>query len=83
MTRTITALVAFFAVKLQALDGEVVSHTGFVIDLFCWDMPGHVAIDGADLDTSPEDHTVHCMRDIQQCRDNGFAVLRELDDGGE
>ena len=21
------------------------------------------------------------MRDIQQCRDNGFAVLRELDDG--
>ena len=79
MARAVTTLVAaFFAVQAY---GEVVTHTGFVVDLFCWDMPGHVAIDGADLDTSPEDHTVHCMRDIQQCRDNGFAVLRELDDG--
>ena len=24
---------------------------------------------------------LHCMRDIQDCRDNGFAVLQKLDDG--
>ena len=64
-----------FDAEMLVMDGEIVSHTGFVIDLFCWDMPGHVAIDGADLDTSPEDHTVHCMRDIQHCRDNGFVTI--------
>ena len=43
-----------FDASMLVMDGEIVSHTGFVIDLFCWDMPGHVAIDGADLDTSPK-----------------------------
>ena len=79
MARSVTTLVAaFFAVQAY---GEVVTHTGFVVDLFCWDMPNHRAIDGSILDTNPEDHTVHCMRDIQDCRENGFAVLQKLDDG--
>ena len=53
-----------------------ICHTGFLIDMACWDMPGHIAIDGAPLETEPEKHTVHCMRDIPVCRQNGFAVLK-------
>jgi len=60
--------------------GEVM-HMGFLVDNFCWDKPGHVAIDGADLDTAPEDHSVHCMADIQDCRDNGFSLLEKKSDG--
>ena len=53
-----------------------ICHTGFLIDMFCWERPGHVAIDGAPLETEPEKHTVHCMRDIPICRQNGFAILK-------
>lgn len=37
-----------------------VTYTGYLIDLFCWDLPNHLAIDQAQLDTHPEDHTVIC-----------------------
>ena len=53
----------------MALTGEVDVYTG------------HRAIDGAILDTEPEKHTLHCLRDIEKCRKNGYAVLKELDDG--
>mmetsp|Transcript_12030 Transcript_12030/g.29426 ORF Transcript_12030/g.29426 Transcript_12030/m.29426 type:complete len:180 (+) Transcript_12030:171-710(+) len=58
------------------------THTGFLIDVYCWDRSGHVALDGANLETEPERHTVHCMADIQSCRDSGFAVLAEKAGGG-
>ena len=33
------------------------------------------------LDTYPEKHTVHCLYDPQVCRDSGYVVLREQEDG--
>jgi len=57
-------------------------HSGYIIDLFCWDKPGHVAIDGADLDTNPGAHSVHCMVDIADCRANGFGLLEMNSMGG-
>lgn len=39
------------------------------------------AIDGALLETAPQTHTVHCLRDVQACRDNGYAFLEETPGG--
>ena len=55
----------------------MVSFTGYLVDIFCWDKPNHLAIDGAKLDTEPEAHTVHCLRDIQRCIDSGYALLEK------
>ncbi|KAJ8613518.1 hypothetical protein CTAYLR_002209 [Chrysophaeum taylorii] len=61
--------------------GEPISFTGYLVDLFCWNQPGHVGIDGTPLETNPGRHANWCMRDVQVCRDNGFGVLEELEDG--
>ena len=37
----------------------------------------HRGLDGAVLDTNPEAHTVHCLRDIAVCRAGGFAILEK------
>eukprot|EP00947_MAST-08B_sp_MAST-8B-sp1_P001249 g1249.t1 len=58
-----------------------VSFTGPIVDIFCWDRTSggvkHAALDGAVLDTNPQDHTVHCLRDIADCRANGYAILQK------
>ena len=56
------------------------SLTLLLVDIFCWDLPGHIALDKAPLDVAPLTHTVHCMRDVQVCRDGGFGLL-ELREG--
>ena len=38
-----------------------VTYTGYLVDLFCWNMTDHIAVDGANLVTEPEKHTVGCM----------------------
>ena len=43
------------------VESTVISYTGFLVDLFCWDMPNHIAIDGANLATNPAAHSVHCL----------------------
>jgi hypothetical protein len=62
-------------VALSEGESNPVVYTGFVVDLWCWNLPGSVAIDGAPLRKKPQDHTVHCMRDIPQCSANGFGFL--------
>lgn len=57
---------------LAARAGEV-THTGFLTDILCWELED--AVDGANMRTAPEAHTVHCMRDLQKCIDSGFGVL--------
>ena len=57
--------------------GETIKHTGYLIDILCWELEGHVAIDGANLVTNPQDHSIHCMRDIEACRARGHGILRE------
>jgi len=54
--------------------GSEVSWTGFLVDNLCWEMPGHVAIDGAKLLTNPETHTVGCML-LPNCLASGFVVM--------
>ena len=61
--------------------GEAITVTGHLIDLFCWIQPGHVGIDGTPLDTMAPRHGNWCLRDIQQCRDNGYGVLTRQSDG--
>ena len=35
------------------------------------------SIDGFDLTIEPWKHSVHCMRDLQQCIDSGYVLLAE------
>jgi len=80
--RTVNALsVAELAAVTVRFHGEVVSHTGYLIDILCWEREGHIAIDGADLDTNPQDHSIHCMRDVEVCRSRGHGVLDVTEDG--
>eukprot|EP00285_Hemiselmis_virescens_P014202 CAMPEP_0173384566 /NCGR_PEP_ID=MMETSP1356-20130122/7141_1 /TAXON_ID=77927 ORGANISM="Hemiselmis virescens, Strain PCC157" /NCGR_SAMPLE_ID=MMETSP1356 /ASSEMBLY_ACC=CAM_ASM_000847 /LENGTH=141 /DNA_ID=CAMNT_0014339983 /DNA_START=34 /DNA_END=455 /DNA_ORIENTATION=- len=82
MTRHVPAnlaKVAFLlciAISLPAPAASV-THEGFIVDKYCWDKPGHVGIDGSNLETAPEAHTVHCMVDIASCRDGGFVLLEK------
>jgi len=74
-----------FAVKVSgSLDGEVitttsmkefVTYTGYLADNYCLEMPGGIAIDGANLITSPGDHLVHCLRDVRECIESGYSLL--------
>ncbi|KAG8463035.1 hypothetical protein KFE25_001808 [Diacronema lutheri] len=67
------AVMLSLALALARARASDVTHTGFLTDLLCWDMVN--AIDGANMLTAPEEHTVHCMVDIQECVDSGFGVL--------
>ena len=51
--------------------------SGYLVDIYCWDKPNHMAIDGANLETEPEKHTVHCLRDVQVCINGGYALLEK------
>lgn len=48
---------------------------GYIVDIYCWDKPGHIALDRARLQTQPEDHTIHCLVDIQECMCSGYGLL--------
>jgi len=56
---------------------NMVAVSGFLVDNYCWNKPNHLAIDGAKLGTAPQDHTVHCLRDVQECIDSGYAILEK------
>lgn len=49
------------AAMIGTADGQACeapfTHEGYIIDTLCWEMPGHVAADGAVMDVNPEDHT--------------------------
>jgi len=57
------------------------SYSGYLTDILCWDL--RIALDGADMLLEPERHTVHCLRDIQQCIDSGYGLLSLADSGTE
>ena len=57
-----------------AVSDPVLTH--FRIDMFCWEKPGHLAIDGSRLADAPQEHTMHCLRDPPRCRRGGYGVLR-------
>jgi len=78
-TQTPTAIVTNIPTAL--IDLDEVSYTGYVVDLYCWNMANHRAIDGSYLGSDPGSHSVHCMRDIQACIDGGYAVLQKVSNG--
>ena len=80
MARAVLGMLAY-ATAGAAAAAERECHTGYLIDVLCWDRPGHIALDGAKLATEPWTHTTHFMRDIPICRNNGFAVLHKLPTG--
>ena len=67
----------FHTKAAAAAAATTVELTGYLVDLYCWDKPNHMAIDGANLGTEPEKHTVHCLRDVQACIDGGYALLEK------
>ena len=76
--RVFVAIAVFFGIVQASLAAEF---TGFIIDNFCWRRPGHVAIDGARLETRPQDHYLHCLL-LSICKPDGYALLEEYDDAG-
>jgi len=51
-----------------------ISYTGILADNYCLELPGTIAIDGANLTSSPEKHSVHCLRDIMACK-MGYSLM--------
>mmetsp|Transcript_55670 Transcript_55670/g.95885 ORF Transcript_55670/g.95885 Transcript_55670/m.95885 type:complete len:183 (-) Transcript_55670:208-756(-) len=77
----IFAAIAATSVSAQILETRN-TFKGFLVDRYCWGLPGHIALDSANLETNPENHQVYCMRDVSVCRENGFGIL-QLDKNGE
>ena len=77
-------LVAMVVLLLQqhhqggGVQAAAVNATGYLCDVYCWELPRSVALDGARMAEAPERHTVHCMRDVARCRDSGFVLLQQL-----
>lgn len=55
---------------------------GYVVDKYCWGLPGHNSVDGIPLATSPQDHSVACMK-MKICAESGFVLLDLTEDSGE
>jgi len=50
--------------------------SGYLLDVFCYERAkrGGKALDGADIIKRPWEHTIHCLRDLPQCRAGGYYV---------
>lgn len=66
-----------------------VTASGYVVDNLCWDRctasgkpyGNTCAPDKARLLTNPEEHTIHCMIDLPECKNSGFIMLEKGADG--
>lgn len=55
--------------------------SGPLIDIWCWTDNNKVALDtNSKLDRNPEEHTVHCMYDVDFCKDSGFIIVKNHPD---
>jgi len=70
-------LLALLALCLCSKAASVI-YTGYIVDNYCWDKPGHVGIDGAKLETAPETHILHCLV-WTPCKPGGYALLEPYD----
>jgi hypothetical protein len=57
---------------------EAVEYTGYVVDNYCWNQPGHVGIDGSKLGTAPGTHILHCFWQVSACQTGGYSMLQPL-----
>ena len=70
--------VSFLLVATHGVVDGVYLH-GYVVDKYCWGLPGHSAVDGTPLATSPQDHSVACMK-MKVCAESGFVLLALTED---
>jgi len=64
---------------LRALDTEVISVTGPLVDRFCWETREGFALDtNADLTQNPLNHTLHCLVEVERCRESGYLILEQV-----
>merc|ERR1719334_2621057 len=81
-----------YTLEIQAFDDmsgtlhtleEVVTVTGPLVDLFCWDTREGLTLDtNADLTMNPLDHTIHCLLEVDICRESGYVIVADDDDDG-
>merc|ERR1719442_296102 len=56
--------------SLASGSGTPTNYSGYPVDFYCYSLCniGGVAVDGSNVITGPEEHTLHCLRDVPQCR---------------
>lgn len=71
------------AIASASADGVLTNYSGYLVDFYCYSLcdVGGTAVDASNVITGPEEHTLHCLRDIPQCRDGYF--LAGKDSSGE
>jgi len=72
-----TAVLLFWLLQPAIAMGPL-EYKGYLIDIYCYDVVagGGKAIDGTDVIKEPWTHTVHCLRDLPQCRTYYLAENR-------
>lgn len=52
------------------------NYSGFLVDYYCYSLcrAGSVGLDGSNVITDPGSHTLHCLRDVSQCRQGYFLA---------
>lgn len=61
--------------------GDEVCITGYIMDNYCLFTTGGVLLDNPDVITLqyPEEHSFHCLLDVDVCYESGFQVLGDKD----
>lgn len=56
----------------------IIQYSGYIVDNYCHGLvrTGNLGLDGADVFYHPEDHTLHCLRDVPQCQ-YGYYLARK------
>lgn len=59
----------------EGLVSTETSYSGYLIDHYCYNLAstGESGPDGSNVITGPEEHTLHCLRDLPVCR-NGYYL---------
>ena len=65
-----------------AATAQSITYTGYLVDIYCWNLPQHVGLDGTNLELRPEEHLLHCIADEAPCR-SGLLLLEKYNDGGD
>ena len=57
---------------------NVVTVSGPLVDRFCWETREGRALDtNADLAANPLNHTLHCLVEVDVCRESGYVLLTQ------
>lgn len=57
--------------------GDEVCITGYIVDNFCIELGNFLDNPSVRTLEHPEEHSFHCLLDVESCRDGGYQVLGE------